>query len=100
MEDITVFMMGQYNPKHFFVRKRFHFWSDKGKKPGENIQEVLARLHHDIATSDFSSIRDPQDETLRTQFISSVNIEAVLNAPSKIDDGKLTFAVVFRLFWK
>lgn len=93
MEEITAFMMEQYNPKRFVVKERFRFWNDTRRNPGETIQELAARIRHDAATCDFSSIRDPQDEALRTRFICSVKNEAVLKSLFKVDDDKLTFAV-------
>ena len=40
----------------------------------------------------FASIKDPQDEALRSRFICSVNNEAVLKALFKVKDNKLDFA--------
>ena len=54
-------------------------WS-KNRKPGETIQELVARIRQDAVTCDFTSIKDPLDEALRTRFICSVNNEAVLKA--------------------
>ena len=92
MDQIVVFMKDQFDPKRFVVRERFKFWSDMQRKPGETLQELAARIRHDAATCDFSSIKDPQDEALRQRFICSVNNEAVLKALFKIKDDKLDFA--------
>ena len=62
------------------------------RKPGESVQELAARIRHDAGTCDFSSIRDPLDEALRTRFICSIANEAVLKAIFKIKADELTFA--------
>ena len=79
MEDIKAVMEQQYDPKRFVVRDRFRFWSNMQHKPGETAQELAARIRQESATCDFASIRDPQDEVLRTKFICSIGNEAVLN---------------------
>ena len=91
MEDINAFMEQQYDPKRFVVRERFRFWSNMQRKPGETVQELAARIRQEAATCDFASIRDPQDEALRTKFICSIGNEAVLKALFKIKDDELTF---------
>lgn len=91
MEDINAFMEQQYDPKRFVVRERFRFWSNMQRKPGETAQELAARIRQEAATCDFASIRDPQDEALRTKFICSIGNEAVLKALFKIKDDELTF---------
>ena len=91
MNDIETYMKDQFDPKRFIVRERFKFWSDMQRKPGESIQELAARIRDDAATCDFRSIKDPQDEALRTRFICSVNNEAVLKALFKIKDDELDF---------
>lgn len=92
MEEITGFMKTQYDPKRFVVHERFKFWSDMRRKPGETLQELAARIRQDAATCDFASIKDPQDEALRSRFICSVNNEAVLKALFKVKDDELDFA--------
>lgn len=92
MEEIVNFMEEQYDPKTFIVRERFKFWSDMQRKPGETVQELAARIRQDAATCDFSAIKDPQDEAMRTRFICSINNEAVLKALFKISDSDLTFS--------
>lgn len=91
MEVIAQFMKGQFDPKRFIVRERFKFWSDMQRKPGETVSELAARIRQDAATCDFASIKDPQDEAMRTRFICSVGNEAVLKAVFKISDDELTF---------
>ena len=91
MDEIVGMMKEQFDPKRFVVRERFKFWSDMQRKPGETIQELAARIRQDAATCDFASIKDPQDEALRTRFICSVNNEAVLKALFKIKDDELDF---------
>ena len=92
LEEIVSSMKEQFDPKRFIVRERFKFWSDMQRMPGENLQELAARIRQDAATCDFSSIKDPQDEALRTRFICSVNNEAVLKALFKVKDDQLDFA--------
>ena len=91
MEDITGFMEDQFDPKCFTMRERFKFWSNTSCKPGEMLHELAARIRQEVAACDFTSIKDPQDEALRTRFICSVGNEAVLKALFKISDDKLTF---------
>ena len=62
------------------------------KKPGETIQELVARIRQDAVTCDFPSIQDPLDEALRTRFICSINNKAMLKALFKVKDDELTFA--------
>ena len=97
MDEIVNFMKDQFDPKHFIIRERFKFWSDMKRRPGETIQELVARIHQDAATCSFSSIKDPQDEALRTRFICSVNNEAVLKAFFKVKDDDLTFAKTIQI---
>ena len=97
MEDITKYMESQYDPERFIVRERFKFWSEMKRVPGEKILELAARIRQDAAKCDFSSIKDPQDEAMRTRFICSVNNEAVLKALFKISDDELTFCKVFQI---
>jgi hypothetical protein len=92
MDEIVSFMKDQYDPRRFIVRERFKFWSDMQRKPGETIQELAARIRQDAATCDFPSIKDPQDEAMRTRFICSVSNEAVLKALFKVKDDELDFA--------
>ena len=92
MHNIISFMDDQFDPKRFIVRERFKLWSQMERKPGESIQELAARIRQDAATCSFSSIKNPQDEAMRTRFICSVNNEAVLKAMFKVKDDDLTFA--------
>ena len=92
MEEIQGFMDQQFDPRRFVVRGRFKFWSDMKRLPGEMIQELGARIRQDAATCNFTSIKDAQDEALRTRFICSVGNEAILKALFKINDEELTFA--------
>ncbi|CAM1331994.1 Uncharacterised protein r2_g4090 [Pycnogonum litorale] len=61
------------------------------RKPGESIPELAARIRQDAVKCDFTSIKDAQDEAMRTRFMCSVNNEAVLKALFKMDDDELTF---------
>ena len=91
MDELVTFMKTQYDPKRFVVHERFKFWSDMRGKPGETLQELAARIRQDAVTCDFASIKDPQDEALRSRFTCSVNNEAVLNAHFKVKDDELDF---------
>ena len=62
------------------------------RKPGESIQELAVRIRHDAVRCDFPSIKDPQDEAMRTRSMCSVNNEAVLKVLFKVKDDELTFA--------
>ena len=61
------------------------------RKPGETLQELAAHIRQEVATCDFPSIKDLQDEALRQRLICSVNNEAVLKALFKVKDTDLTF---------
>ena len=91
LSEIVTFMKAQYDPKRFVVRERYKFWSDMQRKPGETIQELAARIRQDAATCNFPSIKNPQDEALRTRFMCSINNEAVLKALFKMEDDLLSF---------
>lgn len=92
MSVLKGYMEEQFDPKHFVVRERFRFWSEMKRKPGETVLELAARIRREANTCDFTSIKDPQDEALRTKFICSIQNEAVLKALFKVDGDKLTFA--------
>ena len=64
------------------------------RKPGETIQELAASIRHD---ADFPSIKDPQDEAMRTRFLCSVNNETVLKALFKVKDDELTFTKALQI---
>ena len=53
MEEIVIYMEDQFHPKRFVVRERWTFWSEMSRKPGENV---------------FTSIKNPLDETMRTNL--------------------------------
>ena len=86
IDEISNFMLDQFHPKRFIVRERFKFWSNMDRKPGETIQELVTRIRQDAVTCDFSSIKDPLDEAMRTRFICAISNEAVLKALFKIKD--------------
>ena len=92
IDEISNFMLHQFHPKRFIVRERFKFWSNMDRKPGETIQELVTRIRQDAVTCDFSSIKDPLDEAMRTRFICAISNEAVLKALFKIKGDELTFA--------
>ncbi|XP_033112551.1 uncharacterized protein LOC117113351 [Anneissia japonica] len=91
LTKIEEFMKVQFDPKRFIVRERFKFWSNMKRKPGEHVNELAARIRQKAATCDFMKIKDPLDEALRTNFMCSVNNEAVLKALFKIKDDDLSF---------
>ena len=92
LDQIVDYMKIQFDPTRYIVRERYKFWSDLRRKPGETIPELAARIRQDAVTCDFTTIKDPQDEALRTRFICSVSNEAVLKALFRIPDEELTFA--------
>ena len=92
IKEISEFMIEKFHPKRFIVREHYKFWSHMDRKPGETIQELVARIRQDAVTCDFPSIQDPLDEALHTRFICSINNEAVLKALFKVKDDEFTFA--------
>ena len=92
LDEIIKMMEEQFDPKRFVVRERYKFWSDMNRKPGETVQELAARIRQQAATCDFTAIKDPQDESMRTKFICSVKNEAVIKALFKVKDDELTFS--------
>ena len=90
MDEIFAYKKTQFDPKRFVVRERFHFCSEMKGKP-ESIQKLASRIRQAAATCDFASIDDPLNEALCTNFICSVNNEAVLKALFKINADELTF---------
>ena len=91
MEQVTINMKKQFDPKRFVMRERFRFWNEKKKRLGESIQELATFIRQAAATCDFSSITDPLDEALQIRFICSINNETVLKALFKINADELTF---------
>lgn len=91
MEEMSQHMTETYDPKRFIVRERFRFWSMTDRKPGESVHDFATRIRQQAATCDFSSIRDPLDEAMRTKFVCSIKNEATLKALFKISDDELTF---------
>ena len=92
LEEITDYMKAQFDPTRYVIRERFKYWSSMSRKPGETIQELAARIRHDAVTCNFTAIRDPLDEAMRTRFMCSVGNEAVLKALFKVKENELTFA--------
>ena len=76
--DITTYMNNQYSPKRYEIRERYNYWTDVHRKPGETVRELATRIRQLASRCDFSSIKDPLEEALRSRFISAVNNEAVL----------------------
>ena len=92
IDAIAAYMRIQFDPTRYVVRERFKFWSGMNCKPGESILELAARIRQDAVTCDFTAIKDPLDEAMRTRFMCSINNEAVLKALFKVKDLELTFA--------
>ena len=80
------------NSATFVIRERYKFWSNGKKKPGESVQELATRIRQGAVTCDFLSITNPLDEALRTNFVCSIQNEAVLKALFRIPEQELTFA--------
>ncbi|XP_068235526.1 uncharacterized protein [Palaemon carinicauda] len=97
LDDIDKFMEEHFHPRRFIVRERFKFWCDMKRKPGETIQERAARIRHDAATCDCSSIQKPQDEAMRTRFMCSINNEPVLKAIFKVPNNEKTFSKAIQI---
>ena len=76
MIEIETYMKHQFDPKRFVGRERFKFWSEMQRKPGESVLELAARIRQATAACDFTAIKDPLNEALRTRFICSINNEA------------------------
>ena len=76
--DIAEFMSQHYDPTKFTVRERYKFWSSIKKNPGETPTELAARVRQMATTCDFSAIKNPLDEAMRTCFICAINNEDVL----------------------
>ena len=92
IQDIVDFMKEQYDSKYFTVRERYKFWSGIKRRPAETIQELAARIRQQATTCDFTSITNPLDEAMRTNFVCSVNSEAILKAVFRIKEDELTFS--------
>ena len=90
--DITGFMSSHYDPTQFTVRERYKFWSTIKRKPGETPTELEARVRQMATTRDFSAIKNPLDEAMRTCFICAINNEAILKSVFREKEEKLTFA--------
>ena len=97
MDDIEASMKEHYDPTCFVVRERFKFWSDMKRKPGETIAELASRIRQEAATCNFTAIKKPQDEALRTKFMCSVNNEAVLKCLFKMKNFDLTFEYAVKM---
>ena len=72
LDEIIKMMEEQFDPKCFVVHERYKFWSDMNHKPGETVQELAAWIRQQAATCNFTAIKDPQDENMRTKFICSI----------------------------
>ena len=77
--------------------ERYKFWSTIKRKPGETLQELVARIRQAASTCDFQSVKDPQDEAMRTLFVCSIANESVLSVFFSVKDDDLTFAKTIEL---
>ena len=62
------------------------------RKPCEFVPELAARIRQAAATYDFTAVKDPLDEVLRTRFICAIKNEAVLKALFKVKDDESSFS--------
>ena len=92
VSDIAEFMSQHYDPTKFTVRERYKFWSSIKRKPGETPTELAARVREIATTCDFTAIKNPLDETMRTCFICAINNEAVMKYVFREPEEKLTFS--------
>ncbi|KAL5503460.1 hypothetical protein EMCRGX_G010414 [Ephydatia muelleri] len=46
-DEIVECMKGQFDPTRYVVCKRLKYWSSMSRMPGESIQVLAARIHHD-----------------------------------------------------
>lgn len=90
--EIVAYMKDQYDARKFVVRERFKFWTTMKRKPGETIHELALRIRQNATTCDFTSIKDPLDEAMRTCLICTINNEAVLKSLFKVKEDELSFA--------
>ena len=97
MIEIETYMKYQFDSKRFDLRECFRFWSQMHLKPGESVVELAARMRQAAATCNFTAIKDPLDEALRTRFICSINNEAVLKARFKVKEDKFTSSRVVEI---
>ena len=97
LQSIHDFMSQHYDPKCFIVREWFRFWSEIKRKPGETPHKLAAKVRQMATTCDFTSIKDPLDEAMRTCFLCAINNEAVLKAAFKTKENELTFQNVVQI---
>ena len=97
LKEITDYMKGQFDPTRYVIRK---YWSSMSRKPGKTIQELATRTRHDAVTYNFTAIRDPMDEVMRTRFMCSVGNEAFLKALFKVKEDELTLLMQYQLPWR
>ena len=64
MNEIQQYTMNQFHPKRFAVHKRFRYWNDMKRKPGETVQKLVVRIRQAAATCDFANIENPLDKAL------------------------------------
>jgi len=88
-EDHHSVQNGQNNLQTTIIPEKYRIWHNI--KPGEIILELAARTRKNASTCDFTSVNDVQDEVLRTRFVCSIGIEAVLIVPFKVMDEELDF---------
>ena len=97
MTQIREFMEEQFDTKQLVVQERYKFWSLKKRQPGKSPNDLAARLRQAAATSDFPSVKDWLDDSLRTAFVCKIDNEAMVKAYFQRKPDELTFAKVVAL---
>ena len=82
--DITDFMSSHYDPTQITVRERYKFWSTIKRKPRETSLELAARIRQMATTCNFTAIKNPLDEAMRTCLICAINSKAILLSPCSV----------------
>ena len=77
---IAEFMSQHYDPTNFTVKETYKFWSSIKRNPSETPTELAARVRQMATTCNFSTLKIPLDEAMRTCFICAINNEAVLKS--------------------
>ena len=81
IDAIAAYMRIQFDPTRYVVRERFKFWLGMNHKPGESILELAARIRQDAVTCDFTAIKDPLDEAMRTRCRSDLGPPSEMGPP-------------------
>ncbi|KII74191.1 hypothetical protein RF11_00565 [Thelohanellus kitauei] len=86
--EVWSIMDGNFNSKKFVIRERHRFYTEN---------QFTAKVRERVSTCDFSTIKDPLDEALKTGFICGVNNEAVLKAIFHRSAEELTFKEIVEI---